>query len=634
MIRIGLVGQPNVGKSVAFNYLAGFKAIVSNYPGTTVEMTEAQVQFAGQNIELVDTPGIYSLSDTSEEEKVAKDFLLSEQAQAIINIVDCTALERSLYLTLQLRELGVPLVVGLNFYEEAAKRGIVIDASKLEKELGVPVVLINALTGKGIPNLLLKGLEEKKSRPFSIGYDDHIEWAVAEVQELLVDPPGPPRFAALRALEGDQAFVEHMENGHRLEDIKAQVSEHSQLGMDIAVSRHGVASLIARRSSSIHSKPARLDLGERLDSFVLHPFWGIVVTALVFLGVFACLFWLGGAVQGLLSTLFEQWLLPYILPLLERLGPVLKESIASGLLGVQAGVAIAIPYVGIFYLFLAFAEDVGILPRMILLLDHYMRRIGLPGKAIIPLMLGLGCTVPAITSTRVLESRSERLKIAFLLTLVPCSSRTAIILGMTANYIGWQPALTIYLLSLLLLVVAGIVSNKLAPGRAALLMLELPPYRVPLPRNILAKCWIRMKDFIYVVIPLLVVGGMVYGALDSLNLIGIFAAPFRPLTEGWLMLPQETIAAFIFGFLQKDLTIAMLISISGTSDLLAFMTPLQLFTFSLAAVVQVPCVIAFAMLVKEFGWKTSLLIQFTALALGLGLAGLVARLLMVAGMLV
>lgn len=629
MIKIGFIGQPNVGKSAAFNYLAGFKAMVSNYPGTTVEVTEARVRFGGQTIELVDTPGIYSLSDASEEERVTKSFLLSDQADAIVDIVDCTALERSLYLTLQVLELGVPLVVGLNFYEEARRRGIVVDPDRLEEELGVPVEAINALTGKGIPRLLWRALEERAPRPFAIKYDDHIEWAIGEVERLLAGPPTPPRFAAIRALEGDEDFIKYAK--HRVEEIKAQVSLHSDIAMDIAVSRHGVASLLARRSSHIRKKPVRLGVGEWFDNFILHPLWGTIFTALVFLAIFASLFWLGGAIQGFLSALFEERVLPHLLAGLERLGPAVKEVVANGLLGAEAGIAIAIPYVGIFYLVLAFLEDVGILPRMVLLLDRYMRRMGLPGRAVIPLMLGLGCTVPAIRSTRVLESRVERLKVAFLLSLVPCSSRTAIILGVTANYIGWQAALIIYLLSLLLLAGAGLVLDRLAPGEAILLMIELPEYRVPLLRNVLAKSWMRMKDFVYVVVPLLVAGGMAYGALESLELVGLFAEPFRPLTEGWLMLPKETIAAFVYGFLQKDLTIAMLVSIAGGSNLIAFMSPLQLFTFSLAAVVQVPCVIAFSMLVRELGWKDALLMTLAALVLGFGLAGLLARLAMLAG---
>lgn len=631
MIKIGFIGQPNVGKSAAFNHLAGFKAIVSNYPGTTVEVTEAQVQFGGRTILLVDTPGIYSLSDASEEERVAKNFLLSSQADAIVGIVDCTALERSLYLTLQALELGVPMAVGLNFYGEARKKGIVVDPDKLEEELGVPVVVISALTGKGIPRLLWRALEGRKRSSFAIGYDDHIEWAIGEVERLLVNASTSPRFAAIRALEGDDDFVKYVRDGRKVEEIKERVSQHSDIAMDIAVSRHGVASLIARGSFYIRRKPVRLGFGEWFDNFVLHPLWGMIFTALVFLVIFASLLWLGGAIQDFLSALFEERVLPYLLTGLERLGPVIREVLANGLLGAEAGIAIAIPYVGIFYLILAFLEDVGILPRMILLLDRYMRRMGLPGRAVIPLMLGLGCTVPAIRSTRVLENRLERLKVAFLLSLVPCSSRTAIILGVTADCIGWQAALAIYLLSLLLLAGAGLILDRLAPGEAILLMIELPEYRVPLLRNVLAKSWMRMKDFVYVVVPLLVAGGMAYGALESLELVGIFAGPFRPITEGWLMLPKETIAAFVYGFLQKDLTIAMLVSIAGGSDLLAFMSPLQLFTFSLAAVVQVPCVIAFSMLMREFGWKDALLMTLATLVLAFALAGLLARLAIVAG---
>ena len=300
----------------------------------------------------------------------------------------------------------------------------------------------------------------------------------------------------------------------------------------------------------------------------------------------------------------------------------------NAVIGTEAGLAIAVPYVGLFYLFLSVLEDTGFLPRVTFLIDKYMHKIGLHGKAIIPMMLGIGCSVPAIISTRMLNTRRERLITAVLLSgFIPCSSRIAIIFGIAGYYLGWWAILLIYLISLSLAIIFGKILNKVLSGEATDLIMELPEYRAPLLKNILMKTWLRMKDFVYIVIPLLIVGGAVFGLLKGLNLIEIIVNPLQPITSGWLLLPKETIIPLIYGLLQKDLTIAILMSLGETSNISSYMTPVQIFTFSFVAVTYIPCLIAIFMLIREFGWKEALLISISTIFIAIFLGGIVARIL-------
>jgi len=300
--------------------------------------------------------------------------------------------------------------------------------------------------------------------------------------------------------------------------------------------------------------------------------------------------------------------------------------IENALTGLAAGISVAVPYVGIFYIILALLEDSGILARFILVLDRLMGKLGLLGKAVIPLILGFGCTVPAIRATRVLPNFRDRLKVAILYMTVPCSSRSGIIFGVVGHYAGAGYALGIYASAFLLFLITAKALNLVIPPEEHYLIEELPPYRRPLLKNMLVKAWVRMADFVYIVIPLLIGGGILYGVIDYYNLVRPIVGPFSFLTVNWLRLPAETIIPLIYGFLQKDLVLAMLANALGTTDFSLVMTPLQLFTFGLASTFQIPCIIAFSMLAKEFGIKRAVTIEVVAFAYGMFWAGVIARL--------
>ena len=621
-LRILLIGQPNVGKSSLLNALVGPKIIVSNYPGTTVEIFKAEKVFDNTRIKFEDTPGIYSISDRSEEEKVTEKALFGKDIDGAIIIVDGTSLERSLYMALQISEAQIPTVLALNFVEAAEKKGIKIDCEKLERILYIPVIPINPLRKKGIDksvDAVLK-IKEIPKRTFNIKYDDDIERAIDKISLQIKETSIPKRFIALRVLEEDEDFYKYLKDNRIIKEIKEDLEEHHpKVAEDISITRYGTASFIAEKVTQITLLGERKKLQEGIDNVLLHKIWGPIITGLFLLAIFGLLLCLGNLAQDFLMSLTENFL--------SSLGTardsIISTILVQGLTGLAAGVSIALPYVFLFYLLLGLLEDVGLLSRFIVNAQRFFEKLGLPAKSFIPLALGLGCTAPATRATRLLSSKKEQFHCASFFTCVPCSSRLAIIMGIVGFYGGIKLAISL----LATLFVAGLIwafgVKKLFHVKGEPLLLELPPYRKPLIKNVLAKSWIRMKDFVYVVMPLLILGGIVYGILNIMGFTNLIVKPLSPITT-WLGLPAMTIIPLIFGFLQKDLTGAMLLSVLG-SNISSALTPLQIYTFGIAATIGIPCIIAWGMLVKEFRFKRATLLTLVSIAYGLLFTGLVWR---------
>lgn len=577
MKTIALIGQPNVGKSCFFNHLTGVNAIVSNYPGTTVELMEGVTFFQSQKIRVVDLPGTYALGEASEDERVAKDYLLEKKPDAVINIIDCTILERSLYLTLQLIELGIPFVIALNFHEEAKKKGIEIFASKLEKKINMPVVSVNAFTGRGIYKAVEKALGVKEK----------------------------PKLAEYKKME-----------------------KHIGSNTEIAMQRHKEAALLARECSRIKKGAIQISGSERMDAVITNPLLGTIITAIILLSMLFIIFFIGGFLEELVALPFEEIILPWMRSGLIFLPPLLFKILEYSVIGVEAGLAIAIPYIGLFYLMLALLEDSGYLSRLAYLSDNVMHTIGLHGKATIPLLLGFGCNVPSIKAVKILSSPRERLIAAILVVFVPCSAVTAVILGATGYYIGFQYALLIYAIVFALIFSVGIILNKILPGRQTGLIIEMPNYRIPSARNVITKTWLRMKDFVYMAFPLLIIGSAFLGLLVAANLLPILIAPLRPIISGWLMLPDTAGISLIYGILRKEMALETLAVLAGTINLLEFMTPLQIFTFSLVTAIYIPCLATIVVLWKEFGIKKALIVSVASIALAFLIGGITTRILL------
>ena len=619
-LKILLIGQPNVGKSSLLNALVGPRVVVSNYPGTTVEVTQAEKVFDDAKISFVDTPGIYSISDRSEEEKVTEKTLFEEEVDGVIVIADATSLERSLYMALQILEARIPTILALNFIEDAGNKGIKIDYEKLMKLLNVPVVPINPLTERGINKLIdaILKIKEAAKRSFKIRYDDHIEKAINAIS-VQVKGKLSKRFVALRVLEGDEDFYKYLKDEGVIEEAKESLEEHPKVAEDICITRYGTASFIAEKVTQIIPVEKEKKLQKDIDRVLLHRIWGPLTTGLFLLVIFGTLLYLGNLIQGVLMDLTES--------LLSFSGTaeysVITVVLVQGLTGLAVGVSIALPYVFLFYLLLGLSEDIGLLSRFIVNAERFLKKLGLPGKSFIPLALGLGCSVPAIRTTRVLSSKEEQFHTASLFAFVPCSSRIAIIMGVVGFYGDIKLVFYVFATSFIAGLIWAFVIKKIIHVESELLLLELPPYRRPLIKNVLAKSWIRMKDFVYIVIPLLVLGGVTYGILDITGLTNIIVEPLSPITT-WLGLPAVTIIPLIFGFLQKDLTGAMLLSVLGSKISLS-LTPLQIYTFGVATTIGIPCIIALGMLIKEFGLKRAVVLTITSIVYGLLFAGLAWR---------
>ena len=620
-LKILLIGQPNVGKSSLLNALVGPRVTVSNYPGTTVEITRAKKSFEKIRMEFVDTPGIYSISDRSEEEKVTERALFEEEADGVIVIADAASLERSLYMALQILEAQIPTVLALNFVEDAEKKGIRIDYERLKAILHIPVVPINPLTKKGISRLVdsVAKIRRISKRPFTLEYDDHIESAIDKISSQMKETSIPSRFIAIRILEGDEDFYEFLRDERIVAEIRESLEEHPKVAEDIAITRYGTASFIAAKVTGIILLEKEKELQEDVDRVLLHKIWGPLTTGLFLLAVFGILLYLGNLIQGFLTSLTEN-LLSSLATAEHSLFTVV---LVNGLTGIALGVSIALPYVFLFYLLLGLLEDIGILSRFTVNAEWFLRKIGLPGKSFIPLALGLGCTAPATRATRVLSSEKEQFHTASLFAFVPCSSRIAIIMGIVGFYGGIKLALSVFATSFVAGLIWAFGIKQVIEIKSEPLLLELPPYRRPLIKNVFAKSWIRMKGFVYIVIPLLALGGIAYGILDMSGLTHIVVEPLSPITT-WLGLPTVTIIPIIFGFLQKDLTGAMLLSVLG-SETASVLAPMQIYTFGVATTIGIPCMIALGMLIKEFGFKRAIALTITSIVYGLLFAGLAWR---------
>ena len=619
-LKVLLIGQPNVGKSSLLNALVGPSVVVSNYPGTTVEITQAEKVFSGIKINFVDTPGIYSISDRSEEETVTEKALFEEKVDRVIVIADATSLERSLYMALQILEAQIPSILVLNFIEEAKRKGIKIDCEKLENFLNIPVVSINPLTKKGINELIdiTLRIKEAVKHGFEIKYDDHIENAINKISGQ-VKGELPTRFIAVRVLEEDEDFYKYLENKEIIKEVKNGLTDHPKVAEDICIIRYGTASFIAEKITQIIPLEKGRRFQERIDKLLLQKIWGPLTTGLFLLVIFGVLLFLGNLIQDVLMGLTESLLSSF--GITEH--SIITMLLVQGFTGVAAGVSIALPYVFLFYLLLGLLEDMGLLSRFIVNAERFLKKLGLPGKSFIPLALGLGCSVPATRATRVLSSKKEQFYTASLFAFVPCSSRTAIIMGVVGFYGGVKLAFSVFAT----LIVSGLiwvfVIEKIFDIKSEPLLLEIPPYRRPLIRNLLAKSWIRMRDFVYIVIPLLALGGIAYGILDTASLTDTIVKPLSPITA-WLGLPALTVIPLVFGFLQKDLTGAMLVSVLGIKISLA-LTPLQIYTFGTATTIGIPCIIALGMFIKEFGLKRAVALTIISISYGLLFAGLAWR---------
>ncbi|MBW2558468.1 MAG: ferrous iron transporter B [Deltaproteobacteria bacterium] len=562
MMKILLMGNPNVGKSVIFSRLTGVRVVSSNYPGTTVTYTSGSMKIDGRQVEIIDVPGTYTLEPTCEAEKIAAEML--KTGDIVINVVDATNLERNLYLTTQLMEMKIPMIIALNMWDDTKHRGVNINLEKLTKILGIPVIPTSGLTGQGIKELVIS-----------------ISNAVS--------PSSPTRSRNERwAFVGDiidrvqQISHRHHRWFERLEDASVK----PRTGIVIATAVLICSFMVIRF------------IGESLIRYLFDPIFNFLwLPALMKLSAF-----MGNS--GFLHDVIVGKLFNGEINFIESFG-----LLSSGL---YVPFAMVLPYIISFYLILGILEDIGYLPRLAVLLDTAMHKVGLHGFAIIPSLLGFGCNVPAVMGTRILESKRERFIAATLISIaVPCASAQAMIFGLVGKY-GGQYVAIVYATLFLVWIILGTLLNRLLKGFSPELLIEIPPYRIPPWGTMIRKLWGRIRGFLIEAVPIILAAVLVINILFVFGTFDYIAGFTAPVIRGVLGLPEESVTAIIIGLLRKDAALGMLA--------LSPMTAKQMVVGSVVLTMSFPCIATVVVLFRELGlkdfMKSTAIMLTSALAVG------------------
>lgn len=607
-----LVGHPNVGKSVLFHRLTGAYVNVSNYPGTTVEVTQAPARFDARR-RLLDTPGVLALPARSDDEVATMQALLHEPVQALVQVGDAKNLRRTLTLTALLADLGVPLLLALNMHDEAGARGVTIDLAALADELGVPVVPTVATSGDGVEVLIERLPQAARPQPL-LHYDAALEKQIAGVTDWIAahcpHPHLQARGLAILLLGKDPAVAAWFaaRTGERHAELQAllaasETDTPARLARERATAAEALAASVVRRTAT--ASPL---LAQRIGQWVIHPLWGLPILLGVlflvyeFVGVFGAT-----TLVGLLEeNLFEGILNPAFTDFVTRwapwpwLGELLVGQYGLWTMGMTYALALILPIVTTFFIAFGVLEDSGYLPRLSVIANRLFALIGLNGRAVLPMVLGLGCVTMATLTTRILHSPRERLITIFLLALaIPCSAQLGVVLGMLGS-VSFK-ALAVWIAAMIgVLLLAGFLAARLIPGRRIPLVTELPPIRLPIAGNVLKKTGGRLKWYLVEVIPLFLLGTLIMFVLDKSGALPAIIRTGEPLVSGWLGLPPEASAAFVMGFLRRDFGATGLFAIAGKLD------PIQAVVGMITITLFIPCFASLMMMIKEQGMKIAL----------------------------
>lgn len=629
-INIALAGNPNVGKSVIFNQLTGLSQTIGNWPGKTVERKIGELDFMGFHFNIVDLPGIYSLSTYSLEEIVSREYLVSEDVDIIVNVIDATNLERNLFLTFQLLELKIPMIICLNQMDILRKRNIEIDFEKMEKIFKIPVIPTVAVHGKGVHQLLEESIEFINCQDFHPHHREHqkqhwrdhpeyllsreefleklrsceslkeiynfpdlshilsfgkeiesklksIKKKIEECQDYFSQFNYPSRFLAIKILEDDPEIKKLFEEKEETCKIIKEADECRQELEDL----HGedISTIIS--SEIYHNINKVIDkiliikakkeikkqtLTDKLDHLTTHSFWGYIILILILLGIYYFTFTVGDFIGRFLDDIFGIWT--------ERIYALFGADTAWVMLvwdgaigGFFGAVGGVLVYVIPFFLIIEILQDSGYLPRAAFLMDKFMHALGIHGKSIIPMILGFGCNVPACAGCRIMETEREKKLSIALTSLIPCAAVMTVVLGLVGRYLGLIWVLVLFFINFLVIILVGKILNKTMPGKCTELIMEMHEYRLPNTKVIFKQTWIRSKEFIFKSLPLIMGIGILLEIMLIFNALDPINIILSPITVFWLGLPMVTGIFLIYGILRKELTLILLQLLAGSLGL-------------------------------------------------------------------
>lgn len=611
-----LVGHPNVGKSVLFHRLTGAYVNVSNYPGTTVEVTQAPARFDA-SATLLDTPGVLALPSRSDDERATMRALLNETSRCLVQVGDAKNLRRTLTLTALLAELGVPMVLALNMHDEAMARGVTVDIPALAEELAIPVLATVATGGEGMGELTSSIARAAVPDPL-LHYDPLLEEEITTLAAAITTHAPHPNLAA-RGLAilflGNDTEVDSWLRQHagpayaQLDALRRAASQRAEEDLPglLARQRTEAADALATSVSqrAVRSSPL---LAQRIGQAVVHPLWGIPIllgvlyAVYLFVGVFGATTLVGLLEEDLFDGILNPAVIDFVTTQIGNngLSDLLVGQYGLWTMGMTYALALILPIVSTFFIAFGILEDSGYMPRLSVIANRIFARMGLNGRAVLPMVLGLGCVTMATLTTRILHSPRERLITIFLLALaIPCSAQLGVVLGMLGG-VSFSALLVWALAMVGVLFLSGFLAARLVPGRRIPLVTELPPMRLPIAGNVLKKTTGRLKWYLIEVIPLFLIGTFLMYLLDRLGILPAIIEAGEPLVSGWLGLPKEASAAFVMGFLRRDF------GATGLFMLADALSPVQAIVGMITITLFVPCFASLLMMIKERGLKTGL----------------------------
>ena len=683
-INIALAGNPNVGKSVIFNQLTGLSQTIGNWPGKTVEKMEGYLDFLGYHFNIVDLPGIYSLSTYSLEEIVSREYIVSEDVDVIINVVDATNLERNLFLTFQLLELKVPIIIAINQMDIVRRRNMEIDFNALENIFKLPVLPLVAVHGTGVHQLLEEAIEmvvfqhphphyNEKTREVlkhhSHGYyrTEHIhkkvnisskvknnfefpdlsnvlsfgkevELCISKLITEIKNNQLPvslirytPRFLAIKLLENDEEIRSNLKNNKIIkiaDEFRYQLEEiHGEdiqtiISSEIYLKIHDIVDKVLVIKP--HKGKKKIRIADVFDHLTTHSILGYLILGVVLFGIYLFTITLGDFFSERIDDGFT-FLSELIYTNFSESNVWVKTFWDGGVGGFFGAVGGVLVYVIPFFFVIEVLQDSGYLPRAAFMMDKIMHSLGVHGKTIIPMILGFGCNVPACAGCRIMETQREKKISVALTSIVPCAATMTVVLGLVGKYLGFFWVIILFLINFLVIFIIGRLLNKTLPGQCTELIMEMHEYRVPNYKVIFKQTWIRTKEFVYKAMPIMIILGIILEILLIFNALEPINLVLTPITVFWLGLPPITGVFLIYGILRKELTLVLLSILANSLNkgLVDLLNPVQMIIFSLVTMLYIPCFATIIIIAKQTNWKYAAQISLLEIAMALLIGGVI-----------